>query len=153
MKVRDYMSHGLVAIGQDESVLSAARLMKQHNVGMLPVKNERGALLGAVTDRDIVLRCTANGMDAQKTKVSRIMSNRVVFVTPLTDFMRAVQIMKREQLRRLPVVDGGLLCGILTLGELVRAGDYTMECAECMESILTNVHFYEKEEENVKKTI
>lgn len=145
MKVRDCMSHGIIAIMQDEPVSAAARLMKRHNVGMLPVRNERGALLGTVTDRDIVTRCVANDESPEKMTVRQIMSNRVISVTPLTDLMRACNTMKREQLRRLPVVDNGRLCGILTLADVIRSGDYMMEAAECMEEIFNNLHHYEQE--------
>ena len=139
MKVKDCMNPRAVAVGAFEPVAVAARVMARQNVGMLPVRDASGRLVGVVTDRDIAVRCVAAGQDAARLRVQRVMSTRPVSVTPETDVCAAAALLAREQVRRLPVVENGRLCGMVSLADLARSADYSMEAAECLEKICTNV--------------
>ena len=77
-------------------------------------------------------------------RVQRVVSTRPVSVSPETDVCAAAALLAREQVRRLPVVENGRLCGMVSLADLVRSADYSMEAAECLEKICTNVRFPEK---------
>lgn len=68
MKVFDIMSDHIVTVGLREPVSAAARLLKQYNIGAVPVCDDRGSLRGMITDRDIAVRCVANGLSASETK-------------------------------------------------------------------------------------
>ena len=117
----------------------AARLMSRHNVGALPVRERDGSLCGIVTDRDLVLRCMALNRSPETTTVDRVMTARVTAVAPHTSLTQAAMTMAREQVRRLPVVEGRRLVGMVTLGDLSHREDYTMEAAEALSEITANV--------------
>ena len=139
MNVRDCMNTHLVCVSPEESVAVAARLMARHNIGALPVRARDGSLCGIVTDRDLVLRCMALNRSAEETAISRIMTARVTSVSPQAGLDQAASIMAKEQIRRLPVVEGRRLVGMLSLGDLSRREDYSMEAAEALSDITANV--------------
>ena len=125
MNVKDCMSTQVIAVSPEENAAVAARLMARHNVGALPVRAVDGSLCGMVTDRDLVLRCVALERKPEKTAVSKIMTCRVKSVTPDASLYQAASIMAKEQVRRLPVVEGRKLVGMLSLGDLSLREDYS----------------------------
>ena len=139
MNVKDCMNPHVISIAPEETVAVAARLMARHNVGALPVRARDGSLCGIVTDRDLILRCVALNHPAEETSVSRVMTARVTAVAPSTSLTQAAATMSREQVRRLPVVEGRRLVGMVTLGDLSHRDDYTMEAAEALSEITANV--------------
>ena len=139
MKVKDCMNSHVIAVSPAENAAVAARLMCRYNVGALPVQERDGSLCGIVTDRDLVLRCLALERPPEKTAVSRIMTARVTAVTPDTSLTRAAETMAKEQVRRLPVVEGRRLVGMVSLGDLSHRSDYSMEAAEALSEITANV--------------
>ncbi len=139
MKVCDIMSSRVVSIEQSEPVSAAARLLKHSNVGSLPVCDDRGRLRGIVTDRDIVTRCVAGGADPERTPVREIMSRGIVTCSPFDELDAAVRRMREDQVRRLPVLDGGKLVGMLTLCDLSRDCNCEMEAAEALTEISGNL--------------
>lgn len=118
MTLREIMSKTVVRIRPDERVSVAARALNQYNIGALPVCGYDGRLKGLLTDRDIVTRCLAAGKDPEKTVVAEIMTTRVVAGKPEMDAGQAAAIMGLEQVRRLPVLENGRLCGMVSLGDL-----------------------------------
>jgi len=139
MKVRDCMTPAAVTVTADESAAAAARLMARHNVGSLPVRGPGGRLMGIVTDRDIVLRSVAAGENPLNVPVGRIMTSRLTVVAPEDSVFEAADCMAREQVRRLPVVDGGRLIGMVSLADVSRQEDYAMEAAAALTEISRNV--------------
>ncbi len=139
LKVRDCMTRDIITVGEDESAAAAARMMARHNVGALPVRGRGGKLSGMVTDRDIVLRCIASGEEAEHTPVARVMTARVVSAAPDDNLFSAAERMATEQVRRLPVVEGGRLVGMLALADVSRREDYSMEAAAALTEISRNV--------------
>ena len=135
MKIKDCMTKNVISVGASEPVAVAARLMSRYNLGALPVQNADGRLCGMVTDRDVVLRCVAARRDAEHMRVGEMMSTGILAVEASEDISRAAQMMSRAQLRRLPVTQNGKLTGMLSMADLVRRGEYSMETAQCMESI------------------
>ena len=135
MKIKDCMTKNVISVGASEPVAVAARLMSRYNLGALPVQNTDGRLCGMVTDRDVVLRCVAARRDAEHMRVGEMMSTGILAVEASEDISRAAQMMSRAQLRRLPVTQNGKLTGMLSMADLARRGEYSMETAQCMESI------------------
>ena len=146
MKVKDCMNPHAISVGAEEPVAVAARLMARYNLGMLPVRGAGGQLVGVVTDRDVTVRCVASGKAPGAVRVCQVMSTRPVCVTPETDVYAAASRMAREQVRRLPVVSDGRLCGVVSLGDLTRQADYSMEAAECLEHICANVSSFAEDD-------
>lgn len=139
MNVKDCMSANVIAVSPEENAAVAARLMARHNVGALPVRARDGSLCGMVTDRDLVLRCLALEREPEKTAVSRVMTCRVKTVSPDMPLTQAADLMAKEQVRRLPVVEGRRLVGMLSLGDLSQREDYSIEAAEALTEISSNV--------------
>ncbi|GHU88939.1 CBS domain-containing protein [Clostridia bacterium] len=139
MLVSQMMNPHVVSVAPDENASLAARLLSRHNVGSLPVCSKDGRLKGIVTDRDIVLRCVAAESDPNETSISEIMSRGVVSVAPTDDAHEAARLMAAEQIRRLPVVDGGRVVGMVSLGDVARRDEFDMEAAEALSEISRNV--------------
>jgi len=117
MKVRDIMTTSVEAIAPDTDLVAAARRMKELNVGSLPVVNE-GRLIGIITDRDIVIRAVAEGRELLLERVESHLTSGPTTISPDADVQQASELMAREQIRRLPVVEGDRLVGFLAIGDL-----------------------------------
>lgn len=139
MRVQDIMAKNIVAVETAEPVAAAARLMKERNIGSIPVRSEDGRLAGMLTDRDIVLRCVAAGRDPQKIQVVDIMSTGAVTAAPGEDVTAALSRMRSEQVRRLPVVEGEKLVGMLSLADVARTQRFDMEAAQALSGITANI--------------
>ena len=139
MKLRDIMTNPVIRIHPEESVAVAARTLAHYNIGMLPVCGADGRVCGLVTDRDLVTRCVASGRSPASTTVREVMTTKIVSARPDMDASAAAGLMGREQVRRLPVLENGRLCGMVSLGDLaVReesgydAGDALAEISESL---------------------
>ena len=139
MKVRDVMTQNVIKVAPEESVEVAARTLAQHNIGILPVCDHRGKVCGLVTDRDLVTRCIAANRSPVDTQVSDVMTRRVTAAGPDMQLGVAAQLMSREQIRRLPVVENGRLCGMVSLGDLARHRESVMEAADALSGISDNI--------------
>ena len=113
---------------------------RHHNIGILPVCDDNGKLCGVVTDRDVVTRCIASNRVAEQTRVEDIMTSRIVSASPSMELSAAAHLMSREQVRRLPVVDGERLCGMVSVGDLACREDSSYEAAEALEGICSNLN-------------
>lgn len=121
MELRGIMTDTVIGVDPEESVAVAARMLEHYNIGALPVCDGNGRLCGMVTDRDLVTRCLAGNREIGKTRVGDIMSRHLVTASPETTAEEAARLMAREQIRRLPVVSQGRVCGMVSLGDLSRA--------------------------------
>jgi len=139
MKIRDVMTDRVVKIHPEESVSVAARTLQHYNIGALPVCGYDGALCGVVTDRDLVTRCLASGQKPETMKVRDVMTNQVVSANPDMDAGAAAHLMGSRQVRRLPVVENGKLCGMVSLGDLARQEETNPDAADALGGICTNI--------------
>lgn len=139
MKVRQIMTQPAIHISPTESAEVAARTLTHYNIGILPVCNGAGEVCGLVTDRDLVTRCIASGRTPAQTPVRDIMTKRVLSVQPDMDTGVAAHLMGRQQVRRLPVVENGRLCGMISLGDLAKREDSIMDAADALSDITENI--------------
>ena len=139
MQVRDLMNPNVVTVEPGSSAALAARLISRHNIGALPVCASDGRLRGMVTDRDIVLRCIAAEEDPAQTLVRDIMTRECATVAPGDDCREATRIMSAQQVRRLPVVEGGKVVGMISLSDLARSRRFDMEAAQALCEISENI--------------
>jgi len=118
MKIKDVMVQDVVAINPSASLAEAAELMRQANVGILPVV-EDGQVCGVITDRDLVVRAIAIGADLTSTPVGECATGDPILAHPDWNLEQAMNAMARAQIGRLPVIDDdNALAGIVTLGSL-----------------------------------
>ncbi len=121
--VKEVMSSNPCAIDADKPVSHAAKMMKDEGVGLAPVV-EGNRLVGTLTDRDIVTRVVAEGKDAQAVTAREAASTDLVTVTPQQDLDEALQLMAKNQVRRLPVIEeDGRLVGVVAQADVARQAD------------------------------
>ncbi|MBR2832083.1 MAG: CBS domain-containing protein [Oscillospiraceae bacterium] len=139
MIVYDVMNKHVVTISPEESARQAAKLLFRYNIGSVPVVAANGRLRGIVTDRDILLRCIAADSDPDDTPVSEIMTRSMITAAPDTEIPEAARRMSVGQVRRLPVVDGGRLVGMLSLADIARSRPVAMEAGAALSEISAGV--------------
>ena len=139
MQVQELMSRNPVLVETKEPVSSAAQLMRARNIGVMPVCDGQGRLVGMLTDRDIAVRCVAAQLDARITPVEAVMSRGAVTAEPEEDVQTALDRMRAEQVRRLPVVQGEQLVGMLSLADVARTRSMDMEAARALSGITSNI--------------
>ena len=133
------MTGSVIGIGAEESVEVAARQLAHYNIGALPVLDKTGKVCGMVTDRDLVTRCMATNRSAEETRIRDVMTSRIVSASSNMDVAVAAYLMGREQVRRLPVIDDGKLCGVISVGDLAGKEESSYEAAEALEGICSNL--------------
>jgi CBS domain-containing protein len=119
--IREVMTSEVKACEPTATVAEAAKLMAEQDVGPIPVV-EDGRLAGIVTDRDIVVKVVAKGQDVNSTTVGDIASRDLVTISPEDDLNEALTRMAEHQVRRLPVVEGDRLIGIVAQADVARTG-------------------------------
>ena len=139
MKLREIMAHPVVRIHPEESVAVAARTLARYNIGVLPVCGGDGRICGVVTDRDLVTRCVAAGRQPASTPVREIMTTQVVSARPDMDTAAAAQLMGKQQIRRLPVVENGRLCGMVSLADLANREETAYDATDALTEISSNI--------------
>ena len=138
MEIKDIMTQSVISIDPDESVEVAARTMSRHNIGALPVCTN-GKLCGLLTDRDIVTRCLAANRQPANTQVRQVMTEQVTSVRPDMETGAAAHLMGRLQIRRLPVVENGKLCGMVSLGDMAVREETVMDAGDVLADVSSNL--------------
>lgn len=136
MEIKNIMTKTVATINAEDTVERAAQMMKEHNVGSIPVcRGEK--VVGVITDRDIALRSTAEGQNVKQQKVKDIMTSNPVTGTPNMDVHEAARIMSERQIRRLPIVENDKVVGIVALGDLAVEPQFANEAESALSSIST----------------
>lgn len=118
---RDIMTPNPEWIREDEDLHTAARRMADLDVGSLPICGPDDRLSGMVTDRDIVTQVVAQGLDPRQVAAGSIARGRPITVSVDDDMERILRVMAENQIRRLPVLDGQQLVGIIAVADVARA--------------------------------
>ena len=139
MKLREVMTCPVIRIHPDETVAVAARTLTHYNIGILPVCGGDGRLCGLVTDRDLVTRCLAAGRSPANTMVRDVMTAKVISARPDLDGAAAASLMGKEQIRRLPVVENGRLCGKVSLGDLAIQQETSLDAGDALSDISSSL--------------
>jgi len=137
MNVRDVMTTNPRCVSPNDSIQIAARIMKEEDTGVVPIVDD-GRPVGVITDRDIVVRAVADGSQANKP-VREIASSDLVCATPDMSTREATRIMSERQIRRLPVVEGDRLVGIVSLGDIAVKEGKDSRTGDTLESISEGV--------------
>jgi signal-transduction protein with cAMP-binding, CBS, and nucleotidyltransferase domain len=121
MLVEDIMAKDVVTVSPDELVANTANRMKRENVGCLVVTTKSKAVKGVITDRDLTVGCLGEAHDANSCKVSNHMSSPAITIGPGGDVLDAAHTMAERKIKRLPVVSGGKLVGLLSYADVAMA--------------------------------
>ncbi len=140
MKVSEVMTKNLVTVSAASAASEAAEKMRSENVGTVLV-TEKGQLKGIVTDRQIAARVIGAGMDASRVMVSDIMTRNPVTCSPDIGICGAARIIGVNRYRRLPVVDGDKLVGIVSIADIA---EHAKTCNSCMQNIISEIEKAER---------
>jgi CBS domain-containing protein len=117
---RDIMTPDVECVGENETLADAAGKMRDLNVGALPICGEDNRLKGMITDRDIVVKCIAEGGDPQSVRAGELGEGKPVTIGADDSIEEALQTMKEHKVRRLPVIDGHSLVGMVSQADIAR---------------------------------
>ncbi len=137
MKIRDVMTPNPRTVSPDDTVQAAARIMQAEDTGAVPVVNN-GRVLAMVTDRDIVVRVVAQGGSVTGS-VRDIASMDVICASPEMSTREASELMSEHQVRRLPVVENGILVGIVSIGDIAVKENKDSRTGDTLERISEGV--------------
>jgi CBS domain-containing protein len=118
---RDIMSTDPRCVREDETLVDAARLMRELDVGALPICGNDDRLKGMITDRDIVVKCIADGGDPSSVRAGSLAEGKPITIGADDDIREALRVMQDYQVRRLPVIDGHDLVGIISQADIARS--------------------------------
>jgi CBS domain-containing protein len=116
---KDLRHRGAVKIDPNQTIADTIRLLVEHDCGSVPVCNEKGALVGIITERDIVRKCFSGGADCARYRVKDVMSTKVAVGQADDDLDYAINVMKMQKIRHLPVVDGHKVIGMISMRDLL----------------------------------
>ena len=117
---RDIMHAGAQCVGEHDSLQRAAQLMRDLDVGALPICGDDNRLMGIITDRDIVTQCVAQGYDPASTAAGQLAQGEPVMVLSNADVSDVLRAMENNKIRRLPVIENQELIGIISAADLAR---------------------------------
>ncbi|GII58378.1 hypoxic response protein 1 [Planotetraspora thailandica] len=117
---REIMHPGVECVGEHQTLVFAARMMRDMNVGALPICGDDDRLHGILTDRDIVTKCVAEGCDPAKTTAGELAQGKPVTITADADASQVLQAMEANRIRRLPVIENRRLIGLISEADLAR---------------------------------
>ena len=120
MFVRDVMSRDIASIDAEESIFNACKIFRDCKVGSVFIKNKNG-VVGIVTERDFIERGMLSLLDIKKTKIKEIMSTNLKSIDPLDKVEKAIERMKFNKIKKLAVIQGGELVGIITLSDIAHS--------------------------------
>jgi CBS domain-containing protein len=118
-KINDSMTANPCVIEADKPVSYAAKMMRDEDVGFAPIV-EGDRLVGSLTDRDIAIKVVAEGRDPDETSVREVATSNLITVDPEDDLDEAMRLMARHQVRRLAVVEGSRLVGVVAQADVAR---------------------------------
>ncbi len=119
LKVEDIMVEDVVTVDSDEPVIEAVKLMNKNEIGCLVV-TRRGKTVGIVTERDLLKRVLAKMRDPVKTKVRQVMTKPLIVGDPNMDLEDATKLMFERNIKKLPVIEGRRLIGLISLTDIAR---------------------------------
>lgn len=137
-QIKEVMSSPCITAALKDNVYELAVLMKQHDIGFIPIV-EGTRLIGAVTDRDLVVRGYAE-KHSGSTAVETVMTTDVLTIPPDTTMEEAADLMAKHKIRRLPVVENGHLVGVVAIGDLAVRDAFIQEAGEALNEISEHVH-------------
>jgi CBS domain-containing protein len=128
------MTKQVRTVKEDASLVEVAKIMSEINCGAVPVVTDN-KVRGIVTDRDIVIRCVARGQDVSGIQARDCMTTDIISCGPDMDAHKAADLMAEKQIRRLPVLEGDALVGIVALGDLATVNIHVDEAGDALSSI------------------
>ncbi|MFC1994855.1 CBS domain-containing protein [Chloroflexota bacterium] len=136
LKIKGSKYRITVTVGPEETVSAAIKKLIEHDRGSLPVCNDKGEMVGIITERDIVRKCLVRSNAIAKIKIQDVMSQQVIVGTPEDDLDYAISIMKEKRIRHIPIVDNKKVIGMISMRDLLgtQLEEYKME-VDCLGTV------------------
>lgn len=145
LTAREIMTRGVKTVRRDSPLREVAQLMRDEDCGVVPITDERGTLLGLVTDRDLVIRAFTGTRTPDALRAGDVMTDDVQAVTPDEDIHSIIELMGRRQVRRVPVVDrDDRLLGIISMGDIANRAEYDEELQEALARVSSRRSFWHR---------
>jgi CBS domain-containing protein len=119
LNTKDMKHRSAVTVRPNETISDVIKKLVEHDMGSAPVCNDKGELMGIITERDIVRKCFSGSTDCSRYKVQDVMSRKVVIGRPEDEADYAISVMKQEKIRHLPIVDGKKVVGMISMRDLL----------------------------------
>ncbi len=140
MNIGKLMVRDVVTLHKDASVYDAVKLLNKNKIGCLVI-TQNGEIAGIITERDMLERVLEKCRNPKDTRVSEVMTKNVITGTPDMDALEATRLMFKIKVKKLPIIEGRRLVGIVTLTDIARATSVDKKTIEMMEQ-LSNMHVY-----------
>lgn len=145
LTVRDVMTTNVKSVTPDATARDIAEIMKQEDVGVVPVVRPDGRLVGLVTDRDMVIRGLAGGRSLNEARAEELATTDIEVIAPEDRLSDAIDLMGQQQVRRVPVVDDDdRLVGIIAMADIARHADYHEDLQDALEKISGRRSFWSR---------
>jgi CBS domain-containing protein len=140
MKIEKLMIKNVITMSADASVYGAVKLLNKNRIGCLVVVYS-GEIVGILTERDLLERVLEKCRNPKETRVSEIMSKQVIVGKPDMELSEATRLMFENRVKKLPIIEGNRLVGIVTLTDIARATSMNKETIELIKK-LSNMHVF-----------
>lgn len=145
LTAREIMTRGVKTVRRDSSLREVAQIMKDEDCGVVPIVDERGSLVGIITDRDMVIRAFTGGKTPDQLRAGDVMTDDVECVHPDEDIHSIISLMGKRQIRRIPVVErDDRVIGIISMGDIANRADYDEELQEALDRISSKRSFWSR---------
>lgn len=145
LTAREVMTRNVRTARRDSMLRDVAQIMKDEDCGVVPIVDERGSLVGIVTDRDLVIRAFTGGKTPDQLRVSDVMTDDVEAVHPDENIHDIISLMGRRQIRRIPVVErDDRVIGIISMGDIANRADYDEELQEALDRVSSKRSFWSR---------
>lgn len=145
LTAREVMTRNVRTARRDSMLRDVAQIMKDEDCGVVPIVDERGSLVGIVTDRDLVIRAFTGGKTPDQLRVSDVMTDDVEAVTPDENIHDIIALMGRKQIRRIPVIErDDRVVGIISMGDIANRADYDEELQEALDRVSSKRSFWSR---------
>ncbi len=145
LTAREIMTRNIKTVRRESSLREVAQLMKDEDCGVVPIVDERGSLVGIVTDRDLVIRAFTGGKSPDQLRAGDVMTDDVECVHPEESIHSVIEMMGRRQIRRVPVVErDDRVIGIISMGDIANRADYDEELQEALDRVSSKRSFWSR---------
>jgi len=116
---KDFKYREVITVKPNETISATIQKMVAHDRGSLPVCTDKGELVGIITERDIVRKCFTGSVDCSRFKAQDVMSKKVAIGKPEDDLDYAINVMKQERIRHLPIIENKKVVGVISMRDLL----------------------------------
>lgn len=121
MRIKNILRRGIIVADINTSIYDVANLMKKHNIGFLPITSNN-KIMGVITDRDIVINCVANNCENDQ-KIEDYINKSVISIDHNREIDEALDLMKKNKIKRIIVTDGEKIIGVLSLSDIIECNE------------------------------